>query len=208
MLSLPEEWDYSVSGLITLNADKETAVKTALKELEKSGYLVRTKLLPDQTGTGRIDYIYDIYEDNTRGQKTRGRNSTVEFLGVENQPLLNTNNKNTNKQNTNTLSIKGQIEEFTANPDLRTALFAFVEMRKKKKPLTDYAMKLQLEKLRSMTKDEAVMVEIINQSVMNGWAAFYPLKADHKTQYKTMQGEQDPGRVRKNADWMREVLEE
>ena len=39
MLSLPEDWDYSVAGLTTLSKDGKDGVMTALAELEKFGYL-------------------------------------------------------------------------------------------------------------------------------------------------------------------------
>lgn len=43
MLSLPENWDYSIAGLATLSRDGRDSVNAALQELEKLGYLVRTK---------------------------------------------------------------------------------------------------------------------------------------------------------------------
>lgn len=62
MLSLPPEWDYSVSGLCAIVKEGETAVKSSLKELQSEKYLVITKLLPNQTLSHKIEYIYDIYE--------------------------------------------------------------------------------------------------------------------------------------------------
>lgn len=38
ILSLPDDWDYSVSGLAAICSEKETAVKSALKELKSYGY--------------------------------------------------------------------------------------------------------------------------------------------------------------------------
>ena len=53
-----------------------------------------------------------------------------------------------------------------------------MEMRKKlKKPLTERALKLNLGKLHQMTGGyQPAMLDIVNQSTMNGWLAFYPLK--------------------------------
>ena len=60
MLSLPEDWDYTVAGLTTLNKDGRDSIASALKELEKHGYLVRNRLRNDH---GRIvDIEYIIYE--------------------------------------------------------------------------------------------------------------------------------------------------
>lgn len=64
------------------------------------------------------------------------------------------------------------------NQQLFDALEGWSEMRVKlKKPLTEMAVKLNLNKLREMSKgDEAAMVEIVNQSIMNSWQSFFPLK--------------------------------
>ena len=42
MLSLPDDWDYSIAGLCTLSKDGKDSVMNALLELEEFGYLVRT----------------------------------------------------------------------------------------------------------------------------------------------------------------------
>ena len=44
MLSLPEDWDYSISGLVSICKEEETAIKTALKELKNQKYLRINKL--------------------------------------------------------------------------------------------------------------------------------------------------------------------
>ena len=62
VLSLPENWDYSISGLTSICKEKETAIKAALDELKHWGYLVVTKLMPNETNSGRIEYVYDFYE--------------------------------------------------------------------------------------------------------------------------------------------------
>ena len=85
MLSLPEDWDYSISGLVAINKENESAIKSSLDELKKFRYLTITKLMPNETESGRIEYVYDIYEEP---QKQEG-----EKQGVENQVQYNINNK-------------------------------------------------------------------------------------------------------------------
>ena len=55
VLSLPENWDYSISGLTAICKEKETAIKAALDELKHWGYLTVTKLMPNETKSGRIE---------------------------------------------------------------------------------------------------------------------------------------------------------
>lgn len=107
MLSLPDNWDYSIAGLVAISQENETAIKSALSELKKLGYLEVIKLMPNESETGRIDYIYNIYEKpKQEGKKQEVENLPLEILEVENQGQLNTNNKynniniiNTKKQN-------------------------------------------------------------------------------------------------------------
>ena len=57
MLSLPENGDYSIDGLVSLCKENETSINSALKELKEFGYLRVDKLMPNETKTGRIEYV-------------------------------------------------------------------------------------------------------------------------------------------------------
>lgn len=62
MLSLPDDWDYTIKGLVSINKESEAAISSALDELKKNGYLVINKIMPKDTASGRIEYVYDIFE--------------------------------------------------------------------------------------------------------------------------------------------------
>lgn len=107
MLSLPEQWDYSIIGLVKICKENETSIKSALEELKEFGYLEVVKYLPNQTESGRIEYEYIVYEQPKHNEKQEGKkqgveNLGVEFLGVENPTQLNTNILNTNNKKENT----------------------------------------------------------------------------------------------------------
>ena len=53
MLSLPEDWDYTLAGLSHINREKIDAIREAVKELEKAGYIVRSRER-DEKGRLRI----------------------------------------------------------------------------------------------------------------------------------------------------------
>lgn len=61
MLSLPDDWDYSIKGLEAMSTDGNKAVRSGLKELEENGYLTRTAIR-DEKGIIR-DWDYTIYEN-------------------------------------------------------------------------------------------------------------------------------------------------
>ena len=122
MLGLPNEWDYSINGLVSINKENESAIKSTLAELKEFGYLKVTKLMPNVTTSGRIEYIYDIYEKPIQeGKKQEVENQPLEIQPLEIQPLeiqpienptqLNNKELNTNKLNNKELSNKEYKEK-------------------------------------------------------------------------------------------------
>lgn len=102
MLSLPNDWDYTIEGLVTICKENETAIKSTLKELKNFGYLEIKKV---QNQKGQFEYEYNIYE-KPQSKKPEVENLEVENPSVENQGQLNTNKQNTKKINTNNIKEK------------------------------------------------------------------------------------------------------
>lgn len=101
MLSLSDNWNYSISGLVAICKENETAIKSTLKELQEFGYVSIEKIMPDKTESGRIEYVYNIFEKPKQEGKKQGvENLPLEIQRVENQVQLNTRQLNTNKTNT------------------------------------------------------------------------------------------------------------
>lgn len=98
MLSLPDNWDFSINGLTAICIESRGVVKNILSELKNNNYLVITKLKPNQTKTGRFEYVYDIFEEPQK--------QNIEKQGIEKQPLVFSNQYNTNKLNTKKLNTK------------------------------------------------------------------------------------------------------
>ena len=104
MLSLPEDWDYSLAGLEANCKESKTSLRTALNELKENGYLVIEKMYPNQTVSKRIEYIYNIFEEphlEPGIHKQDTENQYLDFQDVE----FNT------QQNTNKQIIKEQIDK-------------------------------------------------------------------------------------------------
>ena len=61
ILSLPEEWDYTLQGLAYINREQIDAIRQAVHELEQAGYIVRTR---ERDNKGRLRGAdYTIYEE-------------------------------------------------------------------------------------------------------------------------------------------------
>lgn len=191
MLSLPNDWDYSITGLTNICKESKDSIATALKELEKHGYLIRK---PTKNEKGQFECEYFVYEEPQGEEpirKNRCGKSASGKTDAENPPQLNTNKLNTNKLNTKDIYIggcKGEkkkthkethkdlIEAYTENTDLKEALERFVEMRKMTKGFTVNALKLGLNKLDNLATTDSDKIVIVNESVINSWKSFYPLK--------------------------------
>lgn len=100
MLSLPDDWDYSLKGLVAICKEEKDAIRSMLDELKQYKYL---KIEPDRHKSGRFQYIYTIFEKpfdmpektlnspNTDFPYTVNRDT--EEPNTVNQPQINTNNK-------------------------------------------------------------------------------------------------------------------
>lgn len=115
ILSLPDDWKYSVAGLAAICKEGTSAVKSALQELNDAGYVIVTKLYPNQTETGRIEYVYDIHETPQATRKQGVENQPLESQQVENHGQLSTEEPSTDKPTTKKKNIcHPTIEEVKA----------------------------------------------------------------------------------------------
>ena len=107
MLSLPEDWDYTTKGLAHICRDGVDSITTALKELERHGYLTRQRLRYENGQLGDIEYT--IHEKPATGVKQgispkreNPRQAKPEQAEPEqeNPAQLNTNPQKTKKSKT------------------------------------------------------------------------------------------------------------
>ena len=57
MLSLPEDWDYTLKGLSLINREKIDAIREAIRELERAGYIVRSRERDEKGRLRGTDYV-------------------------------------------------------------------------------------------------------------------------------------------------------
>ena len=90
MLSLPEDWDYTLAGLSHINRESIDAIRTAVWELEKAGYILRRQGRDEK---GKITAIeYTIYEQ----PQPMLENPTTDNPTSENPTQLNKDRSRTN----------------------------------------------------------------------------------------------------------------
>ena len=109
MLALPDGWACSVSGLVELSSDGRESVTTALKELERFGYLKRERQMTEDGKFAGYDYTVcekpftgkPSTEKPSTGKPFTGKPSTVQeynnnIYNNNNSTTTNSNNSNTN----------------------------------------------------------------------------------------------------------------
>lgn len=95
MLSLPDNWNFSTTGLTSiLPSDGESIIRSAIKELETNGYLTRERIRDDK---GKIvDWLWTFSDYPQDGNPHVG-----------NQPQLNTKEENKNGESKKGASTDG-----------------------------------------------------------------------------------------------------
>lgn len=182
MLSLPDDWNYSISGLVTLSKDGKDSVMSALNELEKFGYLKRTRLTNSKGQFQGVEY--DIYEQPqpqtpVSEEQNEGKQNE-EKSHAENPPQLNTKltnnefNKEFKEQNTN-----GELYEIIRNNVAFEALLpyydAYVDMRDDiGQPISPSGLEMLIQRCNRLAKyninKQRVMLEA---ATINGWKNVY-----------------------------------
>ena len=111
MLSLPEEWDYTLKGLSKINREGIDAIREAIRELERAGYVTRTRVRNEKGQLGAADYVIHefpmppnpILENPTQG-KPISENPTLDNPMQENPTQLNKELSNKELSNTDLLN--------------------------------------------------------------------------------------------------------
>ena len=106
MLSLPDDWDYTLQGLAQINKESIDAIREAVRELERAGYIKRSRER-DERGCLR-GTVYTIYEqphaeptpEEPTQEKPTLEKPMLDLPTLENPMQLNTKGKNKEKQNT------------------------------------------------------------------------------------------------------------
>ena len=128
MLSLPEDWDYTLAGLSLINREKIDAIREAVRELENAGYIQRSR---ERDEKGRLrGTTYVIYEqppkldlptlenptlDNPTLEKPTQKKPTLENPTQLNKDIQKTNLPKKEKSNID-LSSTDSIPIHSLNP--------------------------------------------------------------------------------------------
>lgn len=178
MLSLPENWNYSVSGLVTLSKDGKDSVMSALTELERFGYLARVQLTNEKGQFSGIEY--HIWEEPQQDFPVADKPTSAKEKAVkpnaDKPPQLNNNDLNT-KNNKIIYNINNYIDILETIPDnqLRNLYCDFLDNRDRMgAPLTRKGLEHLIERVRTIAGiDVEKQKELLRVAVINGWKNVY-----------------------------------
>lgn len=182
MLSLPDTWDYSIAGLVTLSKDGKDSVMSALKELENHGYLRRTRLKDEAGRFGSV--VYDIFEvpqqDSPSSEKPKSDSQKSDKSHSEKQAQLITNpikdlpNQSTDESNTYEVGFDSLLSSVSDN-EVRELYLEYIEMRKDiGSPLSHRGLKMLIDRVDRLSNYQKDMkCQLLETAIIKNWKSVY-----------------------------------
>lgn len=187
MWSLPDDWDYSVAGLVAVLKEGKQAINEALKELEREGYLVRT-ILRKGGKFSDMDYILNEFPqflpftDFPQAEKPLTENPPQQNKDITKEKIIKDPLPTVKGEKTPLSSMKKksyrEVYDDPENQIIRGALVKFVDSCKGR----NYTPKVTtVEKFAKTLRENSygnpeLAMRIVDQSISKGWKDLYPLK--------------------------------
>ena len=171
MLSLPEDWDYTLKGLALINREKIDAIRQAIRELEQAGYIVRSRERDERGRLRGADYV--IYEqpqtppasDLPTLENPTLDNPTQEKPTLENPTQLN-KDRVTKDQSITDASITHSIPSLSPPP---AGAAASPPERKRTEAATQSAVEIYRDIIKeNIEYDHLLRYSQIDQEELNG----------------------------------------
>lgn len=163
-----------------------------VKKLNHPGKETLPHNIGDNIGTNSINRISKVSKKEQLEQvdvsQKKEKNNSVSISEKKKNKKKNINSssiskpKKTNKKvQPKPISFDEIIDAYTENEDLRTELKEHLKTRKQKKAaLTNRALELSLKKLDSLADSDEEKIQIVQNSIMNGWIGFFELNEKDK----------------------------
>ena len=122
MLSLPENWDYTMKGLARICKDGIDSISGGIRELEAHGYLVRARVRNENGQLGSIEYtILEQSKEPTPAQEKPIRENPVQanptlVTPVQEEPAQLNKDKSSNDPSRTDLSSTEVSNPIQSNP--------------------------------------------------------------------------------------------
>ena len=113
MLSLPEDWDYTLAGLARISLEGKDAIRAAVVELEKAGYVTRSRVRNEKGHLQGTEYVIrerPVFSAQPALEEPASENPTLE----DTTQLNKDKNKITDSQITESFPFPSSLPAATA----------------------------------------------------------------------------------------------
>ncbi len=113
MLSLPENWDYTLAGLARISLEGKDAIRAAVVELEKAGYVTRSRVRNEKGHLQGTEYVIrerPVFSAQPALEEPASENPTLE----DTTQLNKDKNKITDSQITESFPFPSSLPAATA----------------------------------------------------------------------------------------------
>ncbi len=113
MLSLPEDWDYTLAGLTRISLEGKDAIRAAVVELEKAGYVTRSRVRNEKGHLQGTEYVIrerPVFSAQPALEEPASENPTLE----DTTQLNRDKNKITDSQITESFPFPSSLPAATA----------------------------------------------------------------------------------------------
>ena len=147
MYSYPDDWVFSIAGLVTQSKEGEKGIKATLIELEKAGYLKRTPVR-DERGLF-TEMEYDLYPEPITDNPSAS-NPSADFRPSDSEGQTNINKTNNQITNKEYISLTGDIKERATSHTQNMAYQHIVDLYHQLCPSLPKVAKLTPERERAI----------------------------------------------------------
>lgn len=99
---------------------------------------------------------------------------------INNIDINNINNINNNKKERKKTSYDEILNSMIEDDDVKNTICDYIKMRKLiKKPMTDRALTMLINKLYKLSNNKQIQIKILEQSILKNWTDIYPYKEEN-----------------------------
>lgn len=202
MLSLPPEWDYSISGLSAICQEGKTAIRNCLKELEQNYYLIRERRNNEK---GYFVYEYILKEipekphienqHTDKGSAAGAHTDKAHIVEAHTEERTQLNKEELKKDLLNKDVVNKDIQkgiteneaaevlnELLEDTELKELYLEYIQMREEiGAALTKRSLKLLIGRCERLSEfNIGLQKTMIETAIIQQWKSVYPPIANEK----------------------------
>ena len=180
MSSLPDNWQYSISGLASYTGYGRDVIRTALLELKQAGYLLQEQSHGVRGQFASSVYVLQDVPPCLENPTTANPSTALPFTENPTQQNKDLTKARLTKAPIVPHEVWDAIEKYIGDdPEYMAAFEGFLTNRiALKKPVkTARAINTIINRLRAVARRETE-IAMLDKATMSNWLTVYPLKED------------------------------